>query len=89
MIKEVPTMMGWYQDGWSVAGVMGMVLMVAVWGAIIWLAVWAIARVTRSEPMPSNRIESARAILDRRFEYAQTRRSLETTDTQGLTPKSP
>jgi putative membrane protein len=94
---EVLTMMGWYQDGWGYAGIMGMVLMVAVWGAIIWLAVWAIARFTRTEPMQVNRIESARAILDRRFasgeinaeEYAQTRRTLEATDTQGLTPTSP
>lgn len=90
-------MMGWYQDGWGFAGIMGMVLMVAVWGAIIWLAVWAIARFTRTEPMRANRIDSARAILDRRFasgeinaeEYARTRRALEATDTQRLMSESP
>jgi putative membrane protein len=87
-------MMGWYQGDWGFAGMLGMGMMVLVWGALIGLAVWAIARFTRTEPSHSPSLESARAILDRRFasgeidaeEYARTRRTLATSDAQDLTP---
>lgn len=90
-------MMGWYQGDWGFAGIIGMGTMLLVWGALIWLAVWVIARFTRTEPTLVATLESARAILDRRFasgeidaeEYARARRSLEAPDTHGLTPSSP
>lgn len=90
-------MMGWYQGDWGLAGMMGMGTMLLVWGALIWLAVWSIARFTRTEPPHATTLESARAILDRRFasgeidaeEYARTRRALEAPDTHGLAPTSP
>ena len=78
-------MMGWYGDGWWFAGGVGMLMMVVVWGALIGAAVWAVARVTRTDHASMPRQESARAILDRRFasgelsaeEYASARRTLE------------
>lgn len=90
-------MMGWYQGDWGFAGVFGMGMMLLLWGALIWLAVWGIARVTRAEPSHGVPVESARAILDRRFasgeidaeEYVRTRHALEAPDTHGLTPSSP
>ena len=50
-------MMGWYQGDWGFAGMLGMGMMVLLWGALIWLAVWAIARFTRTDrrtPGPSS-----------------------------------
>lgn len=90
-------MMGWYQGDWGFAGMLGMGMMLLLWGALIWLAVWAIARFTRTEPSHAGSLESARVILDRRFasgeidaeEYARTRRTLEAPDPHGLTPSSP
>ena len=90
-------MMGWYQGDWGFAGMLGMGMMVLLWGALIWLDVWAIARFTRTEPTQGTTLESARAILDRRFaageidaeEYALARRTLEAPDAHGLTPSSP
>lgn len=78
-------MMGWYPGGWAGAGFWGMGMMVLVWGAVIALAVWALARVTRTEQSVGGPVESARALLDRRFaageidseEYALRRRALE------------
>lgn len=78
-------MMGWYGDGWGFAGGIGMLMMVVFWGALIWAAVWTIARVTRTDHTAMPPQESARAILDRRFasgelsaeEYASARRTLE------------
>ena len=89
-------MMGWYQGDWGFAGMLGMGMMVLLWGSLVWLAVWAIARFTRTEPSQSPSLESARAILDRRFasgeidaeEYARTRRALESPDAHGLTRSS-
>ena len=88
-------MMGWYQGDWGFAGMLGMGMMVLL--ALIWLAVWAIARFTRTEPSHAGSLESARVILDRRFasgeidaeEYVRTRRTLEAPDPHGLTPSSP
>lgn len=88
-------MMGWYQGDWGFAGFFGMGTMLLLWGALIWLAVWAIARVTRTEPSHGVSVESARAILDRRYasgeidteEYARTRHTLEAPDPRG-TPAS-
>jgi putative membrane protein len=90
-------MMGWYQGDWGFTGMLGMGMMVVLWGALIGLAVWAIARFTRTEPSQAVSLESARAILDRRLasgeidaeEYARTRRTLEAPDAHGLTPSSP
>jgi putative membrane protein len=87
-------MMGWFQGEWGMAGLIGMAAMVSVWGVLIGTAVWAVARCTRSEPSSTAPLESARAILDRRFaagdvdaeEYARGRRLLETRDIHGLTP---
>ena len=78
-------MMGWYPSGWGAMGVLGMVLMVAVWAMIIAGAVWLIARATRTEHPDGLVHEPGRAILDRRFasgeidaqEYASARRMLE------------
>ena len=83
--RKVPTMMGWYQNDWSGAAVFGMVMMVALWGGLVALAVWAIARFTRSDRPRPQETESPRAILDRRFasgeidaeSYAKARRVLE------------
>lgn len=78
-------MMGWYGDNWGVAGVVGMLMMLVFWGGLIALAVWAVARVTRSDHPHAIAVESPRAILDRRFAsgdldaeaYAQARRILD------------
>lgn len=90
-------MMGWYQGDWGFMGALGMGTMLLLWGALIGLAIWAIARVTRTEPSHAVSLESARAILDRRFasgeidaeEYARTRRTLDAPDTHGVTSSSP
>ncbi len=90
-------MMGWYHGDWGFAGFVGMGMMLLVWGALIWLAVWGIARFTRTEPSHAVTLESARAILDRRFasgeidaeQYASARRAMEAPDARGLTPSSP
>lgn len=86
-------MMGWYQGGWGAMGVVGMVSMVVVWGTIIGIAVWAIARITRTDQVSGGSHESARAIVDRRFaageigpeEYARYRRTLESGEPTDLT----
>ncbi|MDI1290343.1 MAG: hypothetical protein PSX37_10400 [bacterium] len=83
--RKVPLMMGWYGNDWGVAGVFGMLLMLAFWGGLIALAVWAISRITRSDHPQTAAMESPRTILDRRFAagdldaegYAQARRILE------------
>jgi putative membrane protein len=82
-------MMGWYPGGWAGAGFWGMGVMVLVWGAVIAVAVWALARATRTEQVVGAPVESARALLDRRFaageidaeEYAARRRALEWSST--------
>jgi uncharacterized membrane protein len=68
--------------------------MVLVWGAVIAIAVWALARATRSEQVVGAPVESARALLDRRFaageidaaEYAVRRRALEAPRSTDLMP---
>jgi hypothetical protein len=40
-------MMGWYHDGWGWGSGVGMLLMLLVWGALIALGIWAVARLTR------------------------------------------
>lgn len=75
-------MMGWYGNGWGSG--LGMVVMLLVWGGLIGLGVWAVARLTRGEPPPAP-AESPRQILDRRFasgeidaeQYAEARHLLE------------
>ena len=86
-------MMGWYDNGWSwgAAGGLGMILMAAFWIGIVALAVWGIARVTRTQPVNAPQAEPPRAILDRRFAsgeidaeaYAQARRVLEAPSNSG------
>lgn len=89
-------MMGWYQNGWNGTGILGMVLMLVLWGGLIAAAVWAVARFTRTEHSTPTVLESPRAILDRRFAageidaeaYAQARRILESSGTVGTGPAS-
>lgn len=79
-------MMGWYPGGWGWAAAWGMGTMIVVWAGLIALAVWAIARATRTEQPSGATTETPRAVLDRRFaagdidvdEYARRRRALET-----------
>lgn len=78
-------MMGWYGNDWGAAGLVGMLMMLVFWGGVVALAVWGVARVTRSDHHPATAMESPRATLDRRFAsgdldaegYAQARRVLE------------
>lgn len=60
-------MMGWYQDGWGMNGWWAMLAMVLILALLVGLAIWAVARLSRSGPSGSVNAESARAILDRRF----------------------
>lgn len=87
-------MMGWYNDYGYVHGGLGMVLaMLLIWLPLIGLGIWLIARVTRADARPTSQaptasqhqVDSARAILDRRFAngeipaetYTEMRRILE------------
>ena len=78
-------MMGWYWGDWGAQAFMGMGVMLLFWGSLVWLVVWAVMRMTRTEPTRSGGAESARSILDRRLaageidadEHARTRRTLE------------
>jgi putative membrane protein len=92
-LREVPAMMLWHHGGWGFAGLFGMGMMLLLWGALIGLAIWAIARFTHAESTPGMTLEAARAILDRRFaageidaeEYASARRVLESHGVPRLT----
>lgn len=85
-------MMHWNDNGggWGP----GMVIMVVFFVALLALAVWAIARLSRRTDQPSLDVESPRQILDRRFasgeldeaQYGQARRVLEG---RGVFEKSP
>lgn len=76
-------MMGWYGNGgWGGA----MVFMGLFWVAVLAAVVWAVARWSRrADESAAAPVESARAILDRRFasgqidaaEYGEARRVLE------------
>ncbi len=81
-------MMGWFGDGygWSGVNALGMgLMMVLVWGSIIALGFWLVARITRTEHSQPSGLESPRATLDRRFaageidaeQYANARRLIE------------
>lgn len=86
-------MMDWndYGFGWN-AG-LGMLMMVVIWGGLIALGVWTVARITRGQEKPPIG-ESPRQILDRRFasgeidaeHYADARRILEGRATGTSTP---
>ena len=86
-------MMDWndYGFGWN-AG-LGMLMMVVIWGGLIALGVWTVARITRGQERPPVG-ESPRQILDRRFasgeidaeQYADARRILEGRATVTPTP---
>jgi len=86
-------MMGWYHGDWGFAGFVGMAVMLLLWGAAMWLAVWAIARFTRTERLPDRTVDSTRSILDRRFasgqidaeEYVRSRRALEEVEGSNVT----
>ena len=75
-------MMGWYGNGWGSG--LGMLVMLLVWGGLIALGVWAVARMTRGEA-PRPPVETPRQILDRRLasgdidaeQYAEARHLLE------------
>lgn len=87
-------MMGWYSGGWAGAGFWGMGVMVVFWGALIAIVVWALARFTRTEQVVGAPLESARALLDRRFatgeidaaEYAARRRALDAPSAADVPP---
>ena len=78
-------MMGYWNDNGGWMNGFGMVIMVLVWGGLIWLAVWAVSRLSRGNQDALTGAESPRQILDRRFasgevdaeEYAAARRVLE------------
>ncbi|MCZ3389558.1 MAG: SHOCT domain-containing protein [Actinomycetia bacterium] len=86
-------MMGWYDNGWMNG--FGMLMMLLIWGGLIALGIWAVARLTRSSPTASP-VETPRQILDRRFaageinaeEYAETRHILEGRIATGSTPRA-
>lgn len=86
-------MMGWYDNGWGSG--LGMLLMLLVWGGLVGLGVWAVARLTRSESRPTA-VESPRQILDRRLasgdidaeQYAEARHLLEGRGAVTPTPDS-
>ena len=75
-------MMGWYDNGWGSG--LGMLVMLVIWGGLIGLGVWAVARLTRGESRPAP-VETPRQILDRRLasgdidaeQYAEARHLLE------------
>ena len=86
-------MMGWYDNGWGSG--LGMLLMLLVWGGLIGLGVWAVARLTRGESRPAP-TENPRQILDRRLasgdidgeQYAEARHLLEGRGAVTPTPHS-
>ncbi len=89
-------MMGWYNNGWGGGSGIWMLLMLLVWGGLIALGIWAVARLTRGggQPaVPSGSAETPRQILDRRFasgevsaeQYAEARRVLEGRSSTGTT----
>lgn len=88
-------MMGWYDHGWGWGAGLGMVMMIVVWGGLIALGVWAVARLTRGEPRPTP-TETPRQILDRRFasgeidteQYAEARHLLESRGPVSPPPQS-
>ena len=83
--------MGWYGNG--AVEIFYVLLMVLFWGGLIGLAVWAVARLTRSGP-PSPPGETARQILDRRLAsgeidaeaYATARHLIEGRGASGSAP---
>ncbi len=91
-------MMGWYHDGWGWGSGVGMLLMLLVWGALIALGIWTVARLTRgsgaAQQTPPS--ETPRQILDRRFasgeitaeQYAEARRVLEGRSSTGTPPQA-
>jgi len=78
-------MMDWDHGNYGGGAGLGMLLMFVVWIAIIGVAIWAVARLTRSGTHQAVGPEHPMAILDRRFangevdaqEYAQARRILQ------------
>ena len=89
-------MMGYWNDGGGWMNGYGMLFMVLVWGALIALGVWAVARTTRGNPVAHTSAESPRQILDRRFasgeidaeQYAAARRVLEGRSIEDAAPRS-
>jgi putative membrane protein len=85
-------MMDWYDNGW-LNGFGMMMMMVLIWGGLIALGIWAVARLTKTSPTAPH-VETPRQILDRRFaageinaeEYAQTRHILEGRSVTGPVP---
>jgi putative membrane protein len=77
-------MMSWFGHTAGMSG-FGVLFMVVVWGSLIALAVWAVARMTPVSHVTQSSAESPRQILDRRFasgeidaeQYAAARRVLE------------
>jgi putative membrane protein len=76
---------GWMGVDPSASPWTALLVMVAMWAAVITVAVWFLARATRTQHRPAAALESPRAILDRRFlsgeidapTYAHARRMLE------------
>jgi putative membrane protein len=78
-------MWGWNNGGWQGAGAGWMVGMMVFWIAIIGIGIWLVVRLTDRKVDQHPKIESPRALLDRRFasgdlnvdQYAEARRLLE------------
>jgi putative membrane protein len=77
--------MGWAASPTGPSAWMGAALMVALWVAVVALAVWLLMRATRTAHQPASTLLPPRGILDRRFltgeidapTYARARRALE------------
>ena len=77
--------MGWASGQGGPFTLPGVLAMVAMWAAFVALAVWLLARATRSRHQPASTMVPPRGILDRRFlageidakTYARARRILE------------
>ena len=79
--------MHWYRDGYGMDGG-SILLMTLMWFVIIALGIWLVTWITRRDqhlPHVSEKVETPRQILDRRFAsgeidaevYSQARRLLE------------
>ncbi|MHB1613654.1 MAG: SHOCT domain-containing protein [Actinomycetes bacterium] len=86
--------MGWYGNSWGWGSGLGMVMMLLVWGGLIALGIWGVARLTRGGNEPTLSVDVPRQVLDRRFaageidpeQYAEARRVLDSGLATGASP---